>query len=128
MSPNRTAGGGVGRSSGKRSSYQRESAADQRGSGKRCARKRENCWSAPSRTAWRAAGRRVHLRQRQNTLKRMLIHVGPFNLSLIMRQSLGYGTPRGLTSALSRLLALYCSLHHLQRIRNHLRTMLPLSI
>src|SRR5712692_2541191 len=39
--------------------------------------------------------RRVHLRGRENILKRALIHVGGFNLSLVMRQLLGKGTPRG---------------------------------
>jgi transposase len=49
--------------------------------------------------------RRVHLRGRENILKRVLIHVGGFNLSLAMRQLLGKGTPRGLQglSADSRL-------------------------
>jgi len=42
------------------------------------------------------AMRRVHLRGRENVLKRQLIHVGAFNLSLIFRQKLGAGTPRGL--------------------------------
>jgi len=40
--------------------------------------------------------RRVHLRGRQNISKRLLIHVAGFNLSLILRRSLGVGTPRGL--------------------------------
>jgi transposase len=40
--------------------------------------------------------RRVHLRGRENILKRVLIHLGAFNLSLVMRQLLGKGTPRGL--------------------------------
>src|SRR6266702_4112813 len=40
--------------------------------------------------------RRAHLRGRDNVLKRMLIHVGGFNLSLVMRKLLGKGTPRGL--------------------------------
>lgn len=39
--------------------------------------------------------RRVHLRGRENILKRVLIHIGAFNLSLLMRQMLGKGTPRG---------------------------------
>jgi transposase len=42
------------------------------------------------------AMRRVYLRGRENVLKRQLIHVGAFNLSLIFRQKLGAGTPRGL--------------------------------
>ena len=39
--------------------------------------------------------RRVYLRGRENILKRVLIHIGGFNLSLVMRQLLGKGTPRG---------------------------------
>ncbi|HEX8811052.1 MAG TPA: transposase [Terracidiphilus sp.] len=38
--------------------------------------------------------RRTHLRGHQNILKRQLIHVGAFNLSLILRKMLGAGTPR----------------------------------
>jgi transposase len=38
--------------------------------------------------------RRTHLRGQQNILKRQLVHVGAFNLSLILRQLLGAGTPR----------------------------------
>jgi transposase len=40
--------------------------------------------------------RRLHLRGRENALKRQLIHVGAFNLSLILRRMLGAGTPREL--------------------------------
>jgi len=42
------------------------------------------------------AMRRTHLRGHQNILKRQLIHVGAFNLSLIFRMLLGSGTPREL--------------------------------
>ena len=42
------------------------------------------------------AMRRVYLRGRENILKRQLIHVGAFNLSLIFRLKLGAGTPREL--------------------------------
>jgi transposase len=38
--------------------------------------------------------RRTHLRGHRNILKRLLIHVAAFNLSLILRQELGVGTPR----------------------------------
>lgn len=38
--------------------------------------------------------RRTHLRGRENILKRQLIHVCAFNLSLIFRLSVGAGTPR----------------------------------
>ena len=40
--------------------------------------------------------RRLYLRGRDNILKRQLIHVGAFNLSLIFRMILGAGTPREL--------------------------------
>jgi transposase len=39
--------------------------------------------------------RRVYLRGRDNVLKRVLIHVGALNLSLVMRRLVGKGTPRG---------------------------------
>lgn len=48
------------------------------------------------------AMRRVHLRGSENVLKRQLIHVGAFNLSLIFRQTLGAGTPRELRDRLAR--------------------------
>lgn len=38
--------------------------------------------------------RRTHLRKHDNILKRQLIHVAGFNLSLIFRKLLGAGTPR----------------------------------
>lgn len=39
--------------------------------------------------------RRTHLRGSENILKRLLIHVGAFNLGLVLRHLLGKGTPRG---------------------------------
>jgi transposase len=39
--------------------------------------------------------RRLHLRGRENIFKRLLIHLCGFNLSLVMRQRTGKGTPRG---------------------------------
>jgi hypothetical protein len=42
------------------------------------------------------AMRRCTLRGNKNILKRLLIHVGAFNLSLILRGVLGAGTPREL--------------------------------
>jgi transposase len=51
--------------------------------------------------------RRTHLRGHQNILKRQLIHVGAFNLSLIFRSRLGAGTPRELRNRLSRLLFVF---------------------
>src|SRR5271170_2428295 len=55
--------------------------------------------------------RRCYLRGRDNILKRQLVHVGAFNLSLILRQLLGAGTPRELSnrsgSACSELTLLF---------------------
>ena len=48
--------------------------------------------------------RRTYLRGHQNILKRLLIHVGAFNLSLIFRTLLGSGTPRELRNRPYRLI------------------------
>jgi transposase len=40
--------------------------------------------------------RRTHLRGRSNILKRVLVHVGGFNLGLLMRSLIGLGKPRRL--------------------------------
>ncbi len=52
--------------------------------------------------------RRTHLRLHANILKRLLIHAGAFNLSLVMRKLSGCGTPRGFQG---RLAALASALH-----------------
>ena len=54
--------------------------------------------------------RRVHLRGRANILKRYLVHVAGFNLSLVMRRIFGVGTPRGLQGCLEALLRALCGL------------------
>jgi transposase len=48
--------------------------------------------------------RRTHLRRQDNIIKRLLIHVGAFNLSLILRQTLGIGKPRRLQDSASAVL------------------------
>ena len=56
--------------------------------------------------------RRTHLRKHDNILKRLLIHVAGFNLSLVLRKILGLGTARGLqglTAAALRRLAARCA-------------------
>ncbi|MCY2959978.1 MAG: transposase [Planctomycetota bacterium] len=53
--------------------------------------------------------RRVHLRGRENILKRYLVHVAAFNLSLVMRLLIGVGTPRGLQNGLRGLAAVVCA-------------------
>ena len=47
--------------------------------------------------------RRCTLRGNKNILKRLLIHVGAFNLSLILRKTLGAGTPRELKNRAAEL-------------------------
>jgi transposase len=47
--------------------------------------------------------RRTHLRGQRNILKRLLIHVAAFNLSLILRREMGLGTPRGLQGRWNRV-------------------------
>ena len=50
--------------------------------------------------------RRCHLRGKENILKRQLIHVGAFNLSLVLRKLLGAGTPRQLKNRAGQVFSL----------------------
>jgi hypothetical protein len=45
------------------------------------------------------AMRRVHLKGRDNILKRLLVHAAGFNLALVMRKLVGVGKPRQLQDA-----------------------------
>jgi transposase len=54
--------------------------------------------------------RRLHLRGRENILKRLLIHVSGFNLSLVMRKLISNGTPRGLQGQVVGVVSLFWSL------------------
>jgi hypothetical protein len=47
--------------------------------------------------------RRVHLRGRENILKRLVVHSGAANLGLLMRKLFGKGTPRGLQGRLQAI-------------------------
>jgi transposase len=47
--------------------------------------------------------RRTHLRGHENILKRLLIHVAGFNLSLILRKLMGLGTARGFQGLAARV-------------------------
>src|SRR5262245_27114347 len=61
--------------------------------------------------------RRTHLRGRENILKRLLIHVAGFNLSLVLRLVTGKGTPRGLQDLVIATLLLYLlSLESLRQV------------
>src|SRR5437660_5707416 len=51
--------------------------------------------------------RRVHLKGRDNILKRLLVHAGAFNLALIMRKLVGVGKPRRLQGAFACILACF---------------------
>ena len=53
----------------------------------------------------RGGMRRVHLRGRENILKRLVVHSGAANLGLLMRTLFGKGTPRGLAGALSVIIS-----------------------
>jgi transposase len=56
------------------------------------------------------AMRRTHLRGHANILKRLFVHIGGFNLGLLMRTLVGVGTPRGLQGRLAALMALVVAL------------------
>ena len=51
--------------------------------------------------------RRLHLKGRDNILKRLLVHAGGFNLALIMRTLLGIGKPRRLQGASASIFACF---------------------
>jgi transposase len=51
--------------------------------------------------------RRLHLRHRDNIAKRLLIHAGGFNLSLVMRKLIGVGKPRRLQGLFSRIFGMF---------------------
>lgn len=61
--------------------------------------------------------RRLHLKGKDNIHKRLLVHVGGFNLSLVMRKLTGKGTPRGFQGLLLRILALFCAWWMLRILR-----------
>ncbi len=64
--------------------------------GKQLLRRRGELLERSFAHAYETGGmRRLHLRGSDNILKRLLIHLCGFNLSLIMRQGMGKGTPRG---------------------------------
>src|SRR6516165_6435843 len=60
-------------------------------------------YEASTARAYYGGMRRCHLRGRDNILKRQLVHVGAFNLSLILRQLLSAGTPRELRNRSGRI-------------------------
>jgi transposase len=54
----------------------------------------------------RGGMRRLHLRGRENILKRLVVHSGAANLGLLMRKLFGKGTPRGLRGARQVMISL----------------------
>ncbi len=54
----------------------------------------------------RGGMRRVWLRGRENVQKRYLIHVAGYNLGLLMRKLIGYGTPKGAAQGLGMVISL----------------------
>ena len=76
---------------------------------KRLQRKRSELTERSMAHMYETGGmRRVHLKGRNNILKRLLVHAGGFNLALIMRKLVGVGKPRrlqGLSLQLVTMLA-----------------------
>ena len=65
--------------------------------GKKLQRKRSELLERSFAHGYETGGmRRTHLKGHENILKRLLIHIAGFNLSLVLRKLLGAGTPRGL--------------------------------
>lgn len=63
--------------------------------------------------------RRVHLRGRENILKRVLVHAGAFDLGLVMRKLFGAGTPRQWQEAKTALITLLNALVGFARLLSH---------
>ena len=69
--------------------------------GQRLLRKRGELLERPCAHLYETGGlRRMHVRGHENVLKRLLVHVGAFNLGLWMRTLCGIGTPRSLQGRL----------------------------
>jgi transposase len=76
--------------------------------GKRLLRRRGEFLERSFAHAYETGGmRRLHLRGRENILKRLLLHVSGFNLSLVMRKLIGKGTPRGLQGSVCGVVSLF---------------------
>ena len=79
--------------------------------GQRLRRQRGERLERPCAHLYGSGGmRRLHVRGHENVLKRLLIQVSAFNLGMLMRQSLGVGTPRGLQGRICALMLLILSL------------------
>ena len=79
--------------------------------GRALQRRRSERLERPNAHLYETGGlRRTHLRGHANILKRLLVHVGGFNLGLLMRTLVGVGTPRGLQGRLAALVTLVVAL------------------
>ena len=79
--------------------------------GQRLRRQRGERLERPCAHLYGSGGmRRLHVRGHENVLKRLRIQVSAFNLGMLMRQSLGVGTPRGLQGRICALMLLILSL------------------
>jgi transposase len=79
--------------------------------GRALQRRRSELLERPNAHLYETGGlRRTHLRGHANILKRLLVHVGGFNLGLLMRTILGVGTPRGLQGRLAALVTVLVAL------------------
>jgi transposase len=79
--------------------------------GHRLQRGRSERLERPNAHLYETGGmRRTHLRGHTNILKRLVVHIGGFNLGLLMRTLLGVGTPRGLQGRLGAMLAMLVAL------------------
>jgi hypothetical protein len=88
----------------------------QRPKGKRLLRQRGELIERSFAHCYDTGGmRRTHLRKHSNILKRQLIHVGAFNLSLILRKLVGAGTPREWRNHTPQLVFLFLCLFRAYR-------------
>ena len=79
--------------------------------GRRLQRRRSEYLERPNAHHYETGGmRRTHLRGHANILKRLLVHVGGFNLGLLMRTVFGVGTPRSLQGQLAVLIGVVVAL------------------
>ena len=86
--------------------------------GKRLMRRRGERIERSCAHAYETGGmRRTHLRGHRNILKRLLIHLAGFNLSVLFRQLIGVGTPRSLQGRrLTALMVLLAAWRRLVRV------------
>ena len=79
--------------------------------GRQLMRQRGELLERPNAHLYTTGGmRRTHLRQHDNILKRLLIHVAGFNLAVLMRKLIGVGSPRSLQGRLAAFLLLLLAL------------------